>query len=122
MFKQLVCLVVGTLAVGSQAFMAPSPLFKASSSAAARVYQPIKAETGLRMPVSADVMVSVGDGENIDNAVKRFKREVNKSGHLLDLRFKRYHESNQEKVKRKAVQARRKARMLRLSLRKGQKL
>ena len=59
---------------------------------------------------------------SIDNAVKRFKREVNKSGHLLDLRFKRYHESNQEKVKRKAVQARRKARMLRLSLRKGQKL
>ena len=46
MFKQLVCLVVGTLAVGSQAFMAPSPLFKASSSAAARVYQPIKAEIG----------------------------------------------------------------------------
>lgn len=46
MFKQLVCLVVGTLAVGSQAFMAPSPLVKASSSAAARVYQPIQAETG----------------------------------------------------------------------------
>lgn len=32
--------------------------------------------TGLRVPVSADVLVSVGDGENIDNAVKRFKREV----------------------------------------------
>ena len=28
------------------------------------------------MPVTADVLVSVGDGENIDNAVKRFKREV----------------------------------------------
>lgn len=47
---------------------------------------------------------------------------MNKSGHLLDLRFHRYHESNQEKAKRKAVQARRKARMLRLSLRKGNKL
>ena len=46
MFKQLVCLVVGTLAVGSQAFMAPSPLFKASSSAAARVSLPIKAGIG----------------------------------------------------------------------------
>lgn len=32
--------------------------------------------TGLRVPVTADVLVSVGDGENIDNAVKRFKREV----------------------------------------------
>ena len=49
MFKQLVCLVVGTLAVGSQAFMAPSPLVKASSSAACRVYQPIQAETGTCM-------------------------------------------------------------------------
>lgn len=48
--------------------------------------------------------------------------QVNKSGHLLDLRFHRYHETNQEKAKRKAQQARRKARMLRLSLRKGQKL
>jgi len=47
---------------------------------------------------------------------------VNKSGHLMDLRFRRYHESNQEKIKRKAVQAKRKARMERLSLRKGQKL
>ena len=59
---------------------------------------------------------------SIDNAVKRFKREVNKSGHLIDLRFHRFHESSQEKVKRKAVQARRKARMLRLSMRKGNKL
>lgn len=56
---------------------------------------------------------------SIDNAVKRFKREVNKSGHLFDLRFKRFHETNQEKVKRKAVQARRKARLLRQSMRKG---
>lgn len=52
----------------------------------------------------------------------RLPAQVNKSGHLLDLRFHRYHESNQEKAKRKAVQARRKARMLRLSLRKGNKL
>ncbi|TFJ84641.1 hypothetical protein NSK_004106 [Nannochloropsis salina CCMP1776] len=122
MFKKLVCLAVSTLAVGSQAFMPSLPMVKISSSAAARVYQPAQSETGLRVPVSTDVMVSVGDGENIDNAVKRFKREVNKSGHLLDLRFHRYHETNQEKAKRKAVQARRKARMLRLSLRKGQKL
>lgn len=73
-------------------------------------------------PPSLPLPPSCSPPNSIDNAVKRFKREVNKSGHLLDLRFKRYHESNQEKVKRKAVQARRKARMLRLSLRKGQKL
>lgn len=46
MFRKLVCLVLGTLAVGSQAFMAPMPLVKASSSAAARVIQPAQPETG----------------------------------------------------------------------------
>lgn len=63
MFRQLVCLVLGTLAIGSQAFMPPTPLVKATPSAAARMIQPENAQTGLRVPVSADVLVSVGDGE-----------------------------------------------------------
>ena len=46
MYKQLVCLVLGTLAVGSQAFMPAAPLVKASASAAARVIQPAVPETG----------------------------------------------------------------------------
>jgi hypothetical protein len=37
----------------------------------------------IRTPVTVDVMVSVGDGENIDNAVKRFKREVSKPLRLV---------------------------------------
>lgn len=46
MYKQLVCLVLGTLAVGSQAFMPAAPLVKASASSAARVIQPAVPETG----------------------------------------------------------------------------
>lgn len=46
MYKQLVCLVLGTLAVGSQAFMPTAPLVKASASSAARVIQPAVPETG----------------------------------------------------------------------------
>lgn len=46
MYKQLVCLVLGTLAVGSQAFMPAAPLVKQSASAGARVMQPALPETG----------------------------------------------------------------------------
>ena len=56
MYKQLVCLVLGTLAVGSQAFMPAAPLVKASASSAARVIQPAVPETG------ASVCHCVGGG------------------------------------------------------------
>ena len=69
--------------------------------------------------VKASVFITVGDGENIDNAMRRFKREVNRCGHLMDLRWKRYHETSQEKKKRKTLNARRKARIIRSKLRKS---
>lgn len=55
MFKKLVCLAVGTLAVGSQAFMPSLPMVKISSSAAARVYQPAQSETG-----TCEIFISAG--------------------------------------------------------------
>jgi small subunit ribosomal protein S21 len=56
----------------------------------------------------------------IDSALRRFKREVNKSGHLIELRHKRFHESSQEKVKRKAAQARIRKRFERMQKRRLQ--
>jgi small subunit ribosomal protein S21 len=56
----------------------------------------------------------------IDSALRRFKREVNKSGHLIELRHKRFHESSQEKVKRKAAQARLRKRFERMQKRRMQ--
>ena len=52
------------------------------------------------------VKVDVGDGEPIESALRRFKREVNKSGHLMELRHKRYFENPQERKKRKVKEAR----------------
>lgn len=56
------------------------------------------------MPVK--IKIDVGDGEPIESALRRFKREVNKSGHLMELRHKRYFENSQERVKRKIKEAR----------------
>ena len=56
----------------------------------------------------------------IESALRRFKREVNKSGHLQDLRHHRYHENAQEKKKRKAAQARMRKRFERMQRRRMQ--
>jgi small subunit ribosomal protein S21 len=52
------------------------------------------------------IKVEVGDGEPIESALRRFKREINKSGHLMELRHKRYFENSQERKKRKVKEAR----------------
>ena len=64
------------------------------------------------------VEVKVGEGEPIESALRRFKREVNKSGHLMDLRHKRYFENSQDRKKRKIVQARFRKRMERMQARR----
>ncbi|GMH71189.1 hypothetical protein TL16_g12479 [Triparma laevis f. inornata] len=64
------------------------------------------------------VKISVSDGEPVESALRRFKREVNKSGHLMDLRHRRYFENSQEEKKRKLVQARNRKRMERLNKRR----
>lgn len=65
--------------------------------------------TGVRQPTTAlsvKIKVEVGDGEPIESALRRFKREVNKSGHLIELRHKRHFENSQEKKKRKIKEGR----------------
>ena len=68
--------------------------------------------------LSVDIKVQVGEGEPIESALRRFKREVNKSGHLMDLRHKRYFENSQDRKKRKIVQARFRIRMERMNARR----
>eukprot|EP00584_Thalassiosira_punctigera_P014646 CAMPEP_0172548994 /NCGR_PEP_ID=MMETSP1067-20121228/18174_1 /TAXON_ID=265564 ORGANISM="Thalassiosira punctigera, Strain Tpunct2005C2" /NCGR_SAMPLE_ID=MMETSP1067 /ASSEMBLY_ACC=CAM_ASM_000444 /LENGTH=111 /DNA_ID=CAMNT_0013336305 /DNA_START=107 /DNA_END=442 /DNA_ORIENTATION=+ len=68
--------------------------------------------------LGVNIKVSVGEGEPIESALRRFKREVNKSGHLMDLRHKRYFENSQERKKRKIVQARFRKRMERMQARR----
>merc|ERR1719181_1517326 len=74
--------------------------------------QPIGNPSATSLGVS--VKVNVGEGESIEGALRRFKREVNKSGHLMELRHKRYFENSQERKKRKIVQARNRKRLERM--------
>ncbi|KAL3776575.1 hypothetical protein ACHAW5_000339 [Stephanodiscus triporus] len=68
--------------------------------------------------LGVDIKVQVGEGEPIESALRRFKREVNKSGHLMELRHKRYFENSQDRKKRKIVQARFRIRMERMNARR----
>ncbi|KAL7530504.1 hypothetical protein ACHAXR_003531 [Thalassiosira sp. AJA248-18] len=70
---------------------------------------------GKSTALSVNIKVEVGEGEPIESALRRFKREVNKSGHLMDLRYKRYFENSQDRKKRKIVQARFRKRMERMN-------
>eukprot|EP01031_Cornospumella_fuschlensis_P038577 gene38577-46895_t len=49
----------------------------------------------------------IGEDEPLDSAVKRFRRQVRNSGHLMDMRYKEHWETAQAKKKRKAENARR---------------
>lgn len=49
------------------------------------------------------VKVVVDDDEAIEKVLKNFKREVNKSGHLFELRFREQFENNAEKRKRRRM-------------------
>mmetsp|Transcript_999 Transcript_999/g.2208 ORF Transcript_999/g.2208 Transcript_999/m.2208 type:complete len:110 (+) Transcript_999:115-444(+) len=56
--------------------------------------------------LSVNIKVNVGDGEPVESALRRFKRAVSNSGHLMELRHKRYFENSQEKKKRKIKEGR----------------
>ena len=56
--------------------------------------------------LDVNIKVNVGDGEPIESALRRFKRAVSNSGHLMELRHKRYFENSQEKKKRKVKEGR----------------
>jgi len=51
------------------------------------------------------VKIMVPESEPIENVLRRFKRSVNQSGHLMDLRFREFHESSYDKRKRKGDRA-----------------
>lgn len=56
--------------------------------------------------LNVNIKVDVGDGEPIESALRRFKRAVSNSGHLMELRHKRYFENSVEKKKRKIKEGR----------------
>merc|ERR1719437_113241 len=102
--NRLLQLFVGGLSLlSTSAFVIQQPTFSKSCGA-----------------LNVNIGITVGDGEPIDSAIRRFKRECNKSGHLIELRHKRYFENSQEKRKRKIVQARNRRRLERMLKRRTQ--
>merc|ERR1719261_1935066 len=101
---RLTVLLVALVAAMAQAF-APN-VTPVTRSAAVPTALPVK------------VKVEVGEGEPIESALRRFKRQVNQSGHLMELRHRRYFENSQERKKRKIVQARFRKRMERMQARR----
>ena len=55
--------------------------------------------------LAVKIKVELGNGEPIESALRRFKKEVSKSAHLMELRHRRYFENSQDKVKRKKKEA-----------------
>ena len=55
----------------------------------------------------ADVVVH--DGESVEAALRRFKREVLKAGIILEVKKRKHFESKRQRKKRKAIEAKRKA-------------
>ena len=55
----------------------------------------------------------------MESLLRRFKREVNKSGHLMELRHRRYFEDSQDLKKRKIKEQRRRLKMERMQNRKN---
>lgn len=53
--------------------------------------------------------VRVHDGESIEAALRRFKREVLKAGIILEIKKRKHHESKRQRKKRKKEEAKRKA-------------
>eukprot|EP00611_Tribonema_gayanum_P000543 TRINITY_DN1038_c0_g1_i4.p2 TRINITY_DN1038_c0_g1~~TRINITY_DN1038_c0_g1_i4.p2 ORF type:complete len:130 (-),score=46.76 TRINITY_DN1038_c0_g1_i4:183-521(-) len=68
--------------------------------------------------LSMEVKIVVGDGESVESALTRFKRAVGRSGHMQELKYRRYFETTQERKKRKATLARKRARIARSKMRK----
>lgn len=54
--------------------------------------------------------IKVGENENIDSALKRFKRETSKAGIMAEIKKRRHYEKPSVRKKRKSEAARKKRR------------
>jgi small subunit ribosomal protein S21 len=53
--------------------------------------------------------IRINEGESFENAVKRFKKQVEKGGILSDIRKKEFYEKPSVRKKKKAIAARKRA-------------
>eukprot|EP00429_Kryptoperidinium_foliaceum_P106340 CAMPEP_0176242236 /NCGR_PEP_ID=MMETSP0121_2-20121125/30303_1 /TAXON_ID=160619 /ORGANISM="Kryptoperidinium foliaceum, Strain CCMP 1326" /LENGTH=109 /DNA_ID=CAMNT_0017581789 /DNA_START=56 /DNA_END=385 /DNA_ORIENTATION=- len=101
-YNVLLSLLVAALVALSSSAFAPTPAFGVRPST----------------ELAVKIKINVGDGEPIESAIRRFKREVNKSGHLMELRHKRHFENSQERKIRKVKEARMRIKFERMNRRR----
>mmetsp|Transcript_26275 Transcript_26275/g.69048 ORF Transcript_26275/g.69048 Transcript_26275/m.69048 type:complete len:116 (-) Transcript_26275:127-474(-) len=65
-------------------------------------------------PAMVHIKIDVSPEEPFEVALRRFKSEVLESGHLMEIRHRRYFESSKEKQIRRVKEAQRRRRLLRL--------
>ena len=53
--------------------------------------------------------IRLQDGESIEAALRRFKREVLKAGIIIEIKKRKHHESKRQRKKRKKEESKRKA-------------
>eukprot|EP00187_Rhodella_violacea_P002359 CAMPEP_0174912580 /NCGR_PEP_ID=MMETSP0167-20121228/79860_1 /TAXON_ID=38298 /ORGANISM="Rhodella maculata, Strain CCMP736" /LENGTH=117 /DNA_ID=CAMNT_0016157239 /DNA_START=419 /DNA_END=772 /DNA_ORIENTATION=- len=83
-------------------FTAPRSHLSASAFAPAAVApRAVATRPSAVAPMRMDVSVTRMDNEPLEAMMRRFKRSVNNSGHLRELRHKRYFESTAEERIRK---------------------
>ncbi len=56
--------------------------------------------------------VTIGDNESLESALKRFKRQCERSGYMAEIRKNRYFEKPSDRKKRRMNAARRRARKM----------
>eukprot|EP00752_Nemacystus_decipiens_P008229 g7358.t1 len=114
---------VSSLAVGDAFVMpsaAPAGLARNAGPALAPSSQPAPSRSSGASAVGAlNVKIVLGEEENVEAALMRFRRTVSRSGHLQELRWKRHFETTAERKKRKFAENRRKERIQRSRERKA---
>uniref|UniRef100_A0A7S2C4M7 30S ribosomal protein S21 n=1 Tax=Octactis speculum TaxID=3111310 RepID=A0A7S2C4M7_9STRA len=105
--RVFVTFLAALLALPSMAFVARTNILTQPSSV-----------RSARSTTSMQVQVTANDGEPLESLLRRFKREVNKSGHMIELRHRRYFEDSQDMKKRKIQEARRRVKAQRMSRRR----
>ncbi|CAN0354115.1 unnamed protein product, partial [Ectocarpus sp. 6 AP-2014] len=97
---------VASLAAGGNAFVMP-PAGVAGRNAGQQALAPATSQpapsrsSGASAVGALNVKIVLGEEENVEAALMRFRRTVSRSGHLQELRWKRNFETVAERKKRK---------------------
>eukprot|EP00903_Cladosiphon_okamuranus_P018584 g17107.t1 len=115
---------VASLAVGDAFVMPSAPPAQLARNAgpalAPTTSQPAPSRSsGASAVGELNVKIVLGEEENVEAALMRFRRTVSRSGHLQELRWKRHFETTAERKKRKFAENRRKDRIQRSRERKA---